>query len=787
MFQTWFGRTEGRTRAQRATELRAQQRRRGRLGLEAIEERVVLSGVTATYAVTNDWGSGYQAQILLRNTDPTPVNDWKLEFDLPASISSIWNSEIDAQIGTHYIISGLSWNQAIPGNGQIDIGFVASPGGAPPAPANYLLNGAPLGGSTSSLPALSTASVTANVGSSAATTAVFTVNLSAASKTAVTVQYTTADGTAKAGTDYTATSGTLTIAAGQNSGTIAVPVLKAPTWKADSSFTLKLSAPVGATLATATATGTIHNLNAPPASAAGVTFTTTNDWGSGFNGQIDLKNSGTSSVKNWVLEFDFAGTISSIWNGSIRSQVGNHYTVVPASWNSTINPGATASVGFTASPGGGKAVPTNFVVTPPLGSGGGTTTPKAPVAVNDTATTYAGTAAVVNVLANDSDPNGLKLAVASVTQPANGVVTINADRTLAYVPANGYTGLDTWSYTISNGQGGTATATVSMTVVTLPSAPTWVAHQYSPYVDMGLYPTYNLVAAAQATGIREFSLAFVTATAAGTPAWGGYDAYAVNGTDYDLALRKQVTDLRAMGGDVMVSFGGAAGRELAEVVTNVTTLKNQYAKVVDAYGLTHVDFDIEGAAGANKTSIDRRSQAIAALQKERTAAGKPLEVWFTLPVLPTGLTADGLYSLQSALTYGVTIGGVNIMAMDYGDWAAPNPAGKMGTYAIQAANSLFGQLRKLYGNGPSDAQLYAMIGVTPMIGLNDVTTEIFDQAAARELVTWAKAKGIGRISMWSLNRDQANPRGALTYVETTSSSIVQQKFEFSKIFLDFRS
>ena len=230
----------------------------------------------------------------------------------------------------------------------------------------------------------------------------------------------------------------------------------------------------------------------------------------------------------------------------------------------------------------------------------------------------------------------------------------------------------------------------------------------------------------------------------------------------------------------MISFGGAANQELAEVITGVTQLTAAYQSVIDAYNLTHIDFDIEGGALAQRASVDRRSQAIAALQQAATAAGRPLEVSFTLPVLPTGLTPDGIYLLQSALQHGVRISGVNIMAMDYGDSAAPNPQGRMGDYAIQAATSLFNQLKTLYGTSQTDAQLWHLVGVTPMIGLNDVTTEVFDQAAARQLVTFAQQKGIGRISMWSLNRDTAStPK---SYVDSTSSSISQTALEFSQIF-----
>ncbi len=236
------------------------------------------------------------------------------------------------------------------------------------------------------------------------------------------------------------------------------------------------------------------------------------------------------------------------------------------------------------------------------------------------------------------------------------------------------------------------------------------------------------------------------------------------------------------------SFGGAAGQELAQVITSVPALTNAYQSVINAYQLTRIDFDIEGAAVADHASIDRRSQAIAALQANASAQGKTLQVTFTLPVLPSGLTADGLYVLQSALRYGVKITTVNVMTMDYGDNAAPNPSGQMGTYAIDAATSVYAQLKSLYGTSLSQAQLWAMIGVTPMIGLNDDTSEVFDQAAARQLLAFAQQKGLGEIAMWSLNRDQSAPGGgAVNSVADDYSSIVQQPYEFSEIFETFTS
>ena len=105
------------------------------------------------------------------------------------------------------------------------------------------------------LPTLSINDVAATEGPGA--TAVFTVTLSATSTDDVTVSYATSDGTALAGSDYTTTSGTLTIDAGQQTGAIEVPVLDDSTVEQTESFTVTLSSPTNATIQDAQGTGTI--------------------------------------------------------------------------------------------------------------------------------------------------------------------------------------------------------------------------------------------------------------------------------------------------------------------------------------------------------------------------------------------------------------------------------------------------------------------------------------------------------------------------------------------------
>jgi len=314
------------------------------------------------------------------------------------------------------------------------------------------------------------------------------------------------------------------------------------------------------------------------------------------------------------------------------------------------------------------------------------------------------------------------------------------------------------------------------------AAPQWPERVLAPYIDATAWPPFDFVAAAQQQGQRWFSLGFIVAKpgTAGNPepSWGGY--YSIS-SQY---LLPELNALRELGGDAVVSFGGAAGTELAAAATSVASLQAAYQAVIDAYALRRVDFDIEGAWLADAPSVARRSQAIAGLQSAAAAAGRPLDVTFTLPVLPTGLTAAGVALLDSALAAGVDIRCVNIMAMDYGDSAAPNPSGQMGSYAIAAATSTFLQVSSVYaahGKVLSSDAAWRKVGVTPMIGVNDVQTEVFTLADAAQLLGFANTQHLGMLSFWSANRDQPCPGGALGVVLSTCSGIAQPSFGFTQI------
>ncbi len=128
----------------------------------------------------------------------------------------------------------------------------------------------------------------------------------------------------------------------------------------------------------------------------------------------------------------------------------------------------TATISYTISDGNGGTATAQVTVTV-------TPVNDAPVAVDDAATTPEDTAKTIAVLTNDTDTESSPLTVVSATVPAaEGTVTINADGTLLFTPALNFNGVATIAYTITDGEGGNASAVAVVTVTPVNDAPTAV-------------------------------------------------------------------------------------------------------------------------------------------------------------------------------------------------------------------------------------------------------------------------------------------------------------------------
>ncbi|MFE9428946.1 chitinase [Kitasatospora sp. NPDC006697] len=257
------------------------------------------------------------------------------------------------------------------------------------------------------------------------------------------------------------------------------------------------------------------------------------------------------------------------------------------------------------------------------------------------------------------------------------------------------------------------------------------AHYAAPYLQISGSDAGDLAADRAASGLHFYTLAFLTPKSGCTPMW-------EDGNDPLPAFTSQVNALKAAGGNVIISFGGEAGGELAQTCTSVSALTAAYANVVKTYGVTRLDFDIEGSVLDDTAANSRRDQALAALQKSDPA----VQVDFTVPVDPTGLESNALNLLKDAKGKGVKVNLVNIMTMDFGDGQnALNDA-------ESAANATHGQLAPIYGG--TSAQLWAKLGLTPIAGRND-DNENFTKANAATLESFAAARGVQELAFWEVD------------------------------------
>jgi chitodextrinase len=507
--------------------------------------------------------------------------------------------------------------------------------------------------------------------------------------------------------------------------------------------------------------GTLVLFFTPPASAAGgssATFAKTSDWGTSYQAQYTILNGSSATTGSWKVEFDLpAGSgVGSYWD-ALLTQSGTHYTFTNKTYNGTLAPGASAIFGWVSS---GAGIPANCKLNGGSCDAGApdTTPPSVPGGV----TVGSATGSSLTVHWNASTDNSGSVAGYEVSR--NGAAPVAVTGT-SYT-ATGLTASTSYSFQVRAKDAAGNTSAYSAAV----SGSTGAAGsgggggtpgliRTAPYVDMGAWPTPSLTAMSQASGLKSFTLGFVTSAGCKASWFNAYDPRQAWAKD-------QIDALRAAGGDVKISFGGASGIELAQACTSVDSLYNEYAAVVDAYGLNYVDFDIEGAAVAEPASIALRSQALARLQQTHPS----LRISLTLPVLPTGLTSDGLNVVTQAKNAGVNLDMVNAMAMDYYQNV------DYGAAAVQAANAVFSQLKSLYP-GKTDAQAWAMVGVTPMLGQND-DGHIYNQAAAGQLVSFAQSKHLGMLSFWEEGRDANACSGALY----KCTNISQSPYEFSKIF-----
>lgn len=286
--------------------------------------------------------------------------------------------------------------------------------------------------------------------------------------------------------------------------------------------------------------------------------------------------------------------------------------------------------------------------------------------------------------------------------------------------------------TSSRALAATVSADAASTTVLAPYFATWAFNDHS-------YNAFSLMDAKGKVGLKAATLAFIVAGPSGC-SWDD------GGKTIDVAMKSDIAKFQAAGGKVIVSFGGADGKYL-EAACSAGQMSALIDGLIQRHAIRDLDFDVEGSQLSNGALNKVRNAAIKTLQ----AKYPDLSISFTLPVMPEGMDSTAVNLVKGAVAAGVKVSVVNVMAMDYGY------NGDMGRFAIQAAQNTAKQLASVYP-GKSNAQLLAMVGITPMIGHND-DPGVFTVSHAKAVATFAKDNHVPRLAYWDFQRDATGPSG----------------------------
>jgi chitinase len=331
----------------------------------------------------------------------------------------------------------------------------------------------------------------------------------------------------------------------------------------------------------------------------------------------------------------------------------------------------------------------------------------------------------------------------------------------------------------------TASALIALSLIVLSvdsAFAQWPAHVFAPYMYIGAGDDFKLTDCDDACGQKYYTLAFIialqqghgkTATYTNQPSWDGRIRIEQN------LYHDQIDTIRKRDGDVIMSFGGEAGKEMANVIDDPVALEAAYQKVIDQYKFTWLDFDIEGKnLDDGQIASEHRNTALANLQKKNPG----LIISYTLPVDPKGISAASLALLADAKAKGVKVHSANLMVMYFGKTFI-NKGKTEGELGIESANAAHAQIQKI---DPS-----IQIGLCPCLGRNGSADEVFNLKDAKTLKVFAdKTPWVRSLHYWSINDDAAHPRRKRNAANTTATNNVtaangHQAWEFANVFKSF--
>ncbi len=307
------------------------------------------------------------------------------------------------------------------------------------------------------------------------------------------------------------------------------------------------------------------------------------------------------------------------------------------------------------------------------------------------------------------------------------------------------------------------------------------AHVFAPYFEA--YNGDNPVTLSQESGAKYLTFAFIQTATSGscTAYWNGDTSMPLSAGTFG----SDISSLQANGGNAIPSFGGytadTTGTDIADSCTNVNSIAQVYENVITTYNVSRIDLDIEENSLTNTAGINRRNQAVAQTEALAATNGRSIQFSYTMPSTTTGMDSSDESVIQNAIADGAKVSVVNLMTFDY----YTGTSHEMASATESAASGLHSQLTSLYPS-LSSSQIWAMIGVTEMPGIDDYGSgETFTEADASTVLGYAESNGLNTLSFWALQRDNGGCPG--TAGSDTCSGISQPTWYFSNTFEPFTS
>ncbi|WP_327232912.1 chitinase [Streptomyces sp. NBC_01317] len=284
----------------------------------------------------------------------------------------------------------------------------------------------------------------------------------------------------------------------------------------------------------------------------------------------------------------------------------------------------------------------------------------------------------------------------------------------------------------------------------------------APYLYLGWGSPQSATSVMSATGVKQFTMAFILSDGGCNPKWDGSRAL-TGGND-----QSTINAIRAAGGDVTVSIGGWSGNKLGEKCASATALAGAYQKTIDALKLKSIDIDIEDTEFTNATVRERVVDALKIIKTNNPG----VTVYVTFGTTRTGPDATGLDLIKRGANNKLDIEGWAVMPFDFDEGTIDMVAATKG-----AVDGLKNAVASAYGLS-SDAA-YRKVGFSSMNGKSDVPGETVSVANFKSMVSYATSKHLSRVSFWAVNRDRACG-GSTTDAGSDCSGVSQSALDFTK-------